>query len=71
MAICDAYHAMTVETGPTASALAPEAALAELQRCAGGQFDPELVDTFCELLAPAPGPDAAFWRTPLTSTPTS
>jgi HD-GYP domain-containing protein (c-di-GMP phosphodiesterase class II) len=35
-----------------------EAALAELRRCAGGQFDPAVVDAFCRVRAdePASGP---------------
>ena len=31
----------------------PDAALHELRRCSGAQFDPEVVDAFCDLLAPA------------------
>jgi HD-GYP domain-containing protein (c-di-GMP phosphodiesterase class II) len=30
------------------------AALAELQRCAGAQFDPVVVEAFCEVLTRAP-----------------
>jgi diguanylate cyclase (GGDEF)-like protein len=48
VAIADAYHAM-VHDRPYQTARPHEEALAELQRHAGSQFDPELVATFCEL----------------------
>ncbi|HEX7279985.1 MAG TPA: HD domain-containing phosphohydrolase [Solirubrobacterales bacterium] len=50
--ICDAYNAM-VEGRPYRPAIAEEQALEELQRCAGSQFDPELVRTFAEKVIPA------------------
>jgi HD-GYP domain-containing protein (c-di-GMP phosphodiesterase class II) len=40
--VCDAYSAMTTDR-PYRSALAPEAAIAELRRCAGTQFDTRIV----------------------------
>jgi diguanylate cyclase (GGDEF)-like protein len=40
--VCDAFDAMTSDR-PWRLALAPAAALAELQRCAGTQFDPAIV----------------------------
>ncbi len=47
IAVCDAYEAMT--TGrPYQPAVSPTAAMAELRRCAGGQFDPKVVELFCE-----------------------
>jgi putative nucleotidyltransferase with HDIG domain len=45
LAIADAYDAMT-STRAYRSAMSPEDAYAELERCAGKQFDPELVDAF-------------------------
>lgn len=46
---CDAYHAMISER-PYSPALTPGEARAELQRCAGTQFDPVVVDVLCEEL---------------------
>ncbi|MDW5595756.1 diguanylate cyclase [Conexibacter stalactiti] len=46
VAVCDAYSAMTSER-PYQVPLAHEAAVAELRRCAGAQFDPRVVDAFC------------------------
>jgi diguanylate cyclase (GGDEF)-like protein len=48
IAVCDAYAAMTADR-PYRSALAADDALAELRRCAGTQFDPEVVFAFCRL----------------------
>jgi len=50
VAIADAYEAM-VAGRPYRSAVAHEAALAELRRHAGIQFDPELVQLFVTLFA--------------------
>jgi len=47
LAIADAYDAMTTEQVYRA-AMSPEMALAELYRCAGRQFDPELVKQFAQ-----------------------
>ena len=46
---CDAYEAMTSER-PYAAALGPEAARAELRRCAGTQFDPLVIEALLEVL---------------------
>ena len=58
VAVCDAYDAMTAER-PYRSARSREDALAELQACAGSQFDPDVVAAFCRAAArdaePAPG----------------
>lgn len=48
---CDAYSAMTTDR-PYRPARSTEAALAELRRCAGSQFDPKLVESIHRLLAP-------------------
>jgi diguanylate cyclase (GGDEF)-like protein len=49
VAVCDAFHAMT--TGrPHRTRLSSAEALAELYRCAGTQFDPEVVDAFARVL---------------------
>ena len=43
--VCDAYHAMTTDR-PYRLARSAEEALAELRRCAGTQFDPDVVAAF-------------------------
>ena len=48
LAVADAFDAMTTERSYK-SALSPEQALAELDRCAGSQFDPALAGLFVEL----------------------
>ena len=55
IAVCDAYHAM-ISDRPYRPARTPEAAVAELRRCAGTQFDPAVVDAFCAALAGPPEP---------------
>jgi diguanylate cyclase (GGDEF)-like protein len=47
--VCDAFQAMTSDR-PYAAAVPEQEAVAELRRCAGGQFDPEVVDAFCAAL---------------------
>jgi diguanylate cyclase (GGDEF)-like protein/putative nucleotidyltransferase with HDIG domain len=60
VAIADAYDAM-VSDRPYKRAISHEAALGELRRHAGTQFDPELVTLFCDLFAvDAPRPDPAL-----------
>jgi HD-GYP domain-containing protein (c-di-GMP phosphodiesterase class II) len=47
IAVCDAFSAMTSDR-PYRRAQPPEEALQELRTCAGRQFDPAIVDAFCQ-----------------------
>jgi diguanylate cyclase (GGDEF)-like protein len=47
---CDAYSAMTSDR-PYRAALMPDEAVAELHRCAGKQFDGQVVELLCAVLA--------------------
>ena len=46
IAVCDAFHAMTDER-PYQPAMSPVEAMAELRRCKGTRFDPEVVEAIC------------------------
>jgi diguanylate cyclase (GGDEF)-like protein len=46
IAVCDAFHAMTEER-PYQPAMAPAEAMAELRRCKGTRFDPDVVEAIC------------------------
>jgi diguanylate cyclase (GGDEF)-like protein len=59
VSVCDAFHAMT-SPRPYQPTLTDEQALAELRRCAGTQFDPDVVEAFRVL---------AFDRDPAASEP--
>ena len=48
-AVADAFDAMTSDR-PYKKAMTASAAIAELRRCSGEQFDPEIVTTFVDLL---------------------
>jgi diguanylate cyclase (GGDEF)-like protein len=50
VAVCDAFDAMTAQR-PHGEAVPSDDAVAELRRCAGSQFDPEVVDAFCAEIA--------------------
>jgi two-component system cell cycle response regulator len=62
IAICDAFEAM-VEERPWRVSRSPEQALAELRRCAGTQFDRDLVELFCKRVYPHFAAMAAFHET--------
>jgi len=50
IAVCDAFDAMLSER-PYKPGRSTSAALAELRRCAGSQFDPAVVEAFCGVMA--------------------
>jgi diguanylate cyclase (GGDEF)-like protein len=49
IAVCDAFGAMTKQR-PYSDAISVKDAIAELQRCSGTHFHPDIVRTFCELI---------------------
>jgi response regulator RpfG family c-di-GMP phosphodiesterase len=50
IAVCDSFDAMLANR-PYSESRSTDEALAELRRCAGGQFDPRVVDAFATVLA--------------------
>jgi diguanylate cyclase (GGDEF)-like protein len=56
IAICDSFRAM-IDDRVYKQAMSVESALAELERCAGTQFDPQLVRVFCRLVRDRMGRD--------------
>jgi two-component system cell cycle response regulator len=57
VAVCDSFDAMVADR-PYREPLDDAAALAELERCAGTQFDPRVVEAFREALAESRAADA-------------
>jgi two-component system cell cycle response regulator len=51
VAVCDAFHAMTTDR-PYRRAMPMSHAIIELRRCAGMQFDPDVVRAFCDVVDP-------------------
>jgi len=49
LAVADSYDAMTTDR-PYRRALSQSAAVDELRRCSGTQFDPKVIDTFINVL---------------------
>jgi two-component system cell cycle response regulator len=49
VAVCDAFDAM-ISDRAYRPAITPEEALAELRRCQGSQFDPDVVEAFTDAL---------------------
>jgi diguanylate cyclase (GGDEF)-like protein len=58
VSVCDAFQAMT-SVRPYSQPKTPAAALAELRRCAGTQFDPRVVEAFCDVQARATAAEPA------------
>ena len=54
LCVCDSYNAM-ITNRPYRVAMTPGAALEELRRCSGEQFDPEVVAAMERLMGPAAG----------------
>jgi putative nucleotidyltransferase with HDIG domain len=58
IAVCDAFGAMTKER-PYSDAIGVADAIAELRRCAGSQFNPRVVEAFCEMVDNPPAPSGS------------
>jgi HD-GYP domain-containing protein (c-di-GMP phosphodiesterase class II) len=54
IAVCDAYDSI-IRDRPYRAARSGAEAIGELRRCAGAQFDPEVVDAFCRVIAEESG----------------
>lgn len=52
LSVCDSYNAMVTDR-VYRKAMSPEDAVAELRRCAGTQFDPEVVEVFTNIIESA------------------
>ena len=58
VAVADAYHAMVHER-PYQAVRTHDSALEEIQRCAGSQFDPDVVALFCRMYRDAVPPEGS------------
>jgi HD-GYP domain-containing protein (c-di-GMP phosphodiesterase class II) len=58
ISVCDAYSAMTTDR-PYRAALPISESLAELQRCAGSQFDRSVVNALLDTVKPGQSPASA------------
>jgi len=59
IAVCDAFGAM-IKKRPYSDAIEVSDALAEVRRCSGSHFDPQVASAFCELIEhPGQAPDMA------------
>ena len=61
VAVCDAYDAMTSER-PYKRRMTHAEAVAEVRRCAGAQFDLQVVEAFCRAVANLPAAQGASAR---------
>jgi len=71
IAVCDAFDAMTTSR-PYRDAMSVDDAIAEIRACAGTQFDPTVVEAFCEEIASLPhryGSGSAVTPPPRVSPP--
>ena len=55
IAACDAFDAMVTDR-PYRKGMPVTEAIEELTRCAGGQFDPQVVESLCRILRDRPVP---------------
>jgi diguanylate cyclase (GGDEF)-like protein/putative nucleotidyltransferase with HDIG domain len=67
LAVADAFDAMTSSRPYRSGRLSTEEALEELKRCAGKQFDPEIVDVFVKIKEKRPSKAAPTKRSPALS----
>jgi HD-GYP domain-containing protein (c-di-GMP phosphodiesterase class II) len=50
LAVCDAFESMTAEHA-YGQQLSADEAIAEIGRCAGAQFDPDIAAPFCRMMS--------------------
>jgi diguanylate cyclase (GGDEF)-like protein len=68
IAVCDAFDAMIADR-PYRTSLSPAEAMRELERCAGSQFDPVVVEAFRETLGEPSAGAKAVRATPSAALP--